>query len=545
MVKKILWVSEFSELNTGYSVYTKEVLNRLLESGKYEIRELACYCMPNDHRLGRVRWKVYPNMPMPDDEQRKQLYESSPNNQFGAFRFEEVCLDYQPDIVCSITDFWMAAFIDNSPYRDLFKHIWMVACDASPQAVEWLDVYGRTDAIFTYSDWAVDILDQLTGNNFNVVYSTSPSAADEFQPLPDKRMVQAKLGLGEDIKIVGMVCRNQRRKRLPTLFKAFRRYLNETGSTNTYLYLHTSYPELNGWELPQLIMDHDLCSRVLCTYVCEKCGMVDFCFFADAVKFCHNCHQPAVKPANVQFGVSNEVLSAVYNMFDLYVQCANSEGFGMPVVEAAACGVPLAVVNYSAMCDFVEKLGAYPIPYVPDKEMETGCDRAVPDCDALVDILHNFFSLPEALRKKKAFDVRQAFEKHYSWDATAQKWADVIDNFNDLDDQRWHQPPRFHQPQDFVQETQRLTNKQFVDWLILEVLGEPGRLNSAMSKRMLKELNYGKTTGGLFGLYYNEDSSLFSRLQPHPFNREEAYKRMRELCDRRNHHEQLRARICT
>jgi len=46
---------------------------------------------------------------------------------------------------------------------------------------------------------------------------------------------------------------------------------------------------------------------------------------------------------------------------DIYIQLSNSEGIGMPSIEAAACGVPIFVVNYSGMEDLVKKLKATPI----------------------------------------------------------------------------------------------------------------------------------------------------------------------------------------
>ena len=60
--KKVLFCSEASWLSTGYSVYTKEVLSRLLQVDGIEVAELACYVDSNDgniadswepNRLGR------------------------------------------------------------------------------------------------------------------------------------------------------------------------------------------------------------------------------------------------------------------------------------------------------------------------------------------------------------------------------------------------------------------------------------------------------------------------------------------------------------
>jgi glycosyltransferase involved in cell wall biosynthesis len=53
--------------------------------------------------------------------------------------------------------------------------------------------------------------------------------------------------------------------------------------------------------------------------------------------------------------ISEEELASIYNLFDLYIQYANSEGFGMPQLEAAQCGALVASVDYSAMSSVDKK----------------------------------------------------------------------------------------------------------------------------------------------------------------------------------------------
>ena len=40
-----------------------------------------------------------------------------------------------------------------------------------------------------------------------------------------------------------------------------------------------------------------------------------------------------------------------YNILDVFSNCAYGEGFGIPIIEAAACGVPAVVTDCSAMSE--------------------------------------------------------------------------------------------------------------------------------------------------------------------------------------------------
>ena len=70
--KRILFCSEATFLNTGYATYTREILNYLHSTNKYELAELASYGKPNDTRARNIPWKFYGVMP-PDDADQKEL----------------------------------------------------------------------------------------------------------------------------------------------------------------------------------------------------------------------------------------------------------------------------------------------------------------------------------------------------------------------------------------------------------------------------------------------------------------------------------------
>ena len=110
--------TEASYLLSGFGIYTKEILNRLYQTGKYEIAEFASYGKIGDIRDNNIPWWYYPNA-VSNDHPQYQRYKSSVTNQFGEWRFESVLLDFKPDIVFSIRDPWMHMFEDSSPFSGL------------------------------------------------------------------------------------------------------------------------------------------------------------------------------------------------------------------------------------------------------------------------------------------------------------------------------------------------------------------------------------------------------------------------------------------
>jgi glycosyltransferase involved in cell wall biosynthesis len=510
--KKVLFISEAAYLNTGYAKYSKEVISRIHDSKKYDIAEFSIYGSADDPRRSSIPWKNYPNAPDMNDKEQVQAYNSNPSNQFGAWRFDRVCLDFEPDIVLTIRDFWMDYFVYHSSFRRIFSWAWMPTVDASPQNQEWIDMFSNADYILTYSDWAKKIIEQQGGKNINTIGTASPSASSCFTPM-NKDEIRSKLNLRSDVNIVGTVMRNQRRKLFPALIESFGKYLRLSGDTNTFLYLHTSFPD-SGWNLADLIHNNNISSRVLLTYVCEKCNHVEVSFFRDAKKVCSSCKEYSSTPSNVSNGVSDEVLAEIYNVFDIYVQCANSEGFGLPQVEAAACGIPIVCTNYSAMEDIVNKLDAYPIEYSYYKEMETGCNRAVPNNDCLVNILTNFFSLNKEDRLKKSINTRELFEKHYNWDNTANQWMKAIDSCEYAD---WKQPPKIIKPIEI--DMKEPSNYNFIQQMLMAYNYYEPHKNSHFIRSILTDLNRGFSKSNWDG-YYSSEFSPFSSNKPRPINRE-------------------------
>jgi len=540
--KRILFCSEATFLNTGYATYTREILNYLHGTGKYEIAEMASYGTRNDPRAANIPWKFYGVMP-PDDasDEEKRAYSSNPTHQFGEWCFEHVCLDFMPDVVCDIRDFWMLDFAERSPYRPLFKWAIMPTVDARPQARQWMGTYDGADAVLTYSEWAGQVLlDQ--GLNPNKYHGAAPpSAHPAYAPVENKSNHKIQWGLDPECRIVGTVMRNQRRKLFPDLFEAFRLFLDkQTDGKKYYLYCHTSYPDL-GWNIPELLLQNDLGSHVLFTYICPETKKPFPSLFKGAVAQSPFTGKWGATLSNVKNGASYEDLSSIINLFDLYTQYANCEGFGLPYVEAAACGIPVCGTDYSAMESEMRKLnGMMFTPAALYKELETGCLRAVPDNEYAAECFLHFFSQTD--REAKGKETRKLFEKNFRWEVSGEQWAKIFDAMPILPvEQTWCSPPRLHQPAELPQDIGNADSSSLAQWMISNVLGEPDRLGTYLESRMTQDLLYRSSTSSTGGMYFNESSAAFDGKQARqPFDINIAYQQMVGLCNRRNQWEQKR-----
>ena len=544
--KRILFCSEATFLNTGYATYTREILKYLHSTGKYELAEMAAYGTRNDQRANGIPWKFYGVVP-PDNatEEEKNRYNANPVHQFGEHIFESVCLDFFPDIVCDIRDFWMLDFAERSPFRPYFKWCIMPTVDARPQARQWISTYQSADACLTYSEWAGEVLKEQSGGKINYIGISPPSAHDAYQPIEDRDGLRKSFGLDSNMKIIGTVMRNQRRKLYPDLFQAFRTFLDSVQDDKNlyYLYCHTSYPDL-GWDIPELLQQYNLSSKVYFTYICAQTKKPFASLFNGAICQSPYTGQFGATLSNVKNGASYEDLAKIMNLFDLYVQYANCEGFGLPQVEAAACGIPVMSIDYSAMESVIRNLGGTPLtPKTLYKELETGCFRAVPDNEYAAQKFKEFFEQPKPLRQKLGFSTREAFLKHYQWNKSGKAWEDYFDSVNIYEHfDNWRQPARIRKSEPKPEKLpEGITPKNLSDWLIAHVLCEPERLNTYISNRLTRDLLYKSSTSTTGGMYFNESSAAFDGQQGKvPFDFNIAYDQMKGLCDRRNYWETKR-----
>lgn len=536
--KRILWVNEASWKGTGYSTYAHEVLTRLHKVEEFEVAELACYVDRDDPNVAKQPWKVYPNRPLETDADF-QSYVNNPSRIFGEQTFNHVLIDFMPDIVMDIRDWWMCEYQQRSPFRDFFHWSLMPTVDAMPQNPQWINTFEDADSILAYSEFGRNILLEQS-DQINFIDIASPAASEKFSPVPDKRAHKDAMGLDADAIIIGTVMRNQRRKLYPDLFAGFRKFLDFSKSNDVFLYCHTYYPDI-GWEVPDLLHSMGLSNRVLFSYRCPNCESISVDFYKDTVCYCEKCNKLSNKLVGIENPVSTEELNKIYNLFDLYVQYANSEGFGMPQLEAAYCGVPVMSMNYSAMESVIKNIGAIALnPLHLSMECETGCYRAIPDNEELMDRLVDYTNPKIVDLKKLGLEMASKARQHYDWDKTAQVWIDHLKSIPMKDIRRtWLSPAKILPPAtDIPNGIVELTDQ--INYIFRHVLHKPEWIGGFYWAKVIKDITFGYRVHNAEDDYYFNESHMPKVEKYQKFNMENAVREMTNLRHMWNNFEQLR-----
>lgn len=175
--------------------------------------------------------------------------------------------------------------------------------------------------------------EQLATFDLDALYV--PHAVDTamFKPQPELRdEIRDELDIPHDVFLVGMVAANRGnqaapRKSFPQAFMAYSALAQR--HEDAWLYVHTEAKPLPGSGGLEL----DTLAEV------TRCP-------SGRVRFPH--------AEAFQLGVPRQALAYIYQAFDVLLMPSMGEGFGVPLIEAQACGVPVIASDHSAMTELVE-----------------------------------------------------------------------------------------------------------------------------------------------------------------------------------------------
>lgn len=321
---KILIHSNAPWQATGYGKQTALLIPRLVLDG----HEVVVSCVSGLDG-GSVKWSV---------PQTLDVIRCLPRGQFdfGIDTLPAYIEDERPDLVLTIMDCRMLA--------PVAEHLSKISCplwswvpsDTSPLSRPELAYLttskARPLAMSRFaerlllkeglaSDYAPHMVDTTV---FTSVPEPIPGVYGTVWP-GDPNSEREDLGIPEDAFVIGMVAANHDaiRKGFPEQFEAFRRHREV--NKKAYLVVHTIPQSSRGMDLFALASD---------------LGIGEHTSFAPPLP-------------QITGRLDDRYMARLYRSFDVLSACSYAEGFGVPLLEAQACGTPVVTTSFGAM----EELG--------------------------------------------------------------------------------------------------------------------------------------------------------------------------------------------
>ena len=249
-------------------------------------------------------------------------------------------------------------------------------------------------------------------------------------------------------------------------------------------------------------------SNVLFTYVCMDCRHHFPGVFKDSVSVCPSCKKKSVTMTSVTNGITQKQLNEIYNLFDVYVQYSICEGFGIPQVEAASCGIPLITMDHGAMSDVGKTLGASIVDIQKEyKELETGSNRVYPNNNTCVLYIQKYLDSSLLDSRRTSNNIRKLLIENYSWDKTAKKFEDIFDNLEMTGLQgKWESPILDTQPKNIVHDISN--NREFIYYIVDNLIMSDYLKHTSFIEELIRSLDFGVVASNNQNMKFTKKDAL-------------------------------------
>lgn len=328
---KIAWMSNAPWASTGYGQQTAQVLPRLRDAG-HDVCVVANYGLQGS-TMDWDGFRVYPT---------GRDYSNDVAVAHALHFF-----DGEPGLLLALYDAWT---LQSPTYREVPMAVWTPVdhLPAPPLVVQHFKAHDSTPiAMSRYGER------QLRAAGLDPLYVPHGIDTSVFC-VRNKREARLRFGFDQDAFLVGMVSTNNSaqpcRKAYPEAFAAMAILQRER--PDVHLYVHAEMRgAMGGIDLGLLATSRGL--------------QPDRLVFADQYRYRNGL-------------VSPTELSWLYNAFDVLLFPSMGEGFGIPAIEAQACGTPVIVSDFAAQAELAAPFLSYRVASQPYWDNAQAADFCVP-----------------------------------------------------------------------------------------------------------------------------------------------------------------------
>lgn len=436
MKKKIVIHSNHTRAFTGFGKHTKNILQYLYKTDKYEIIEFANGLAWDAKETKFLPWKCYGSLP--SDPQRIQQLNKDPNlgraAGYGAEMVDEIIKKERPDVYIGIEDIWGFSGYWNRNWWNKINCMLWTTLDSLPLLPEAVSAANKIKNYYVWANFAVKELHKLGHKHVGLLRGCLKP--DNFFKISDAEKVnlRSRHNISQNDFVIGFVFRNQLRKSVPNLLEGYKLFLEKNPNSNAKLFFHTSWAE--GWDIPRLLKEKEISSdNVLTTYFCKTCSEFEVKKFTHHKEDCRFCGgEKSQETSNVKHGVSEEQLNLIYNLMDVYCHPFTSGGQEIPIQEAKLTELVTLNTNYSCGEDScVPDGGGFPLEWAEYREPGTQFIKASTLPESIEENISKVFKMPKEERASLGKIARQFVIDNFSVEVIGKKLEKIIDAMPEVD----------------------------------------------------------------------------------------------------------------
>jgi glycosyltransferase involved in cell wall biosynthesis len=309
---------------------------------------------------------------------------------------------YQFDVVIGLMDVWV---LSEDMITALNNYVAWLPIDHDPCPPSVLPGALASVRAISYSQFGRDKLAEAGVKQAAYIPLGVDTGAMQIM---DRGEARRKIGLPEEPFIAAIVCANKgapSRKSFDQQIRAFAAFHQR--HPDSVLYLHTDLQGVYGENLHQII---------------ELSGVPKTAVsFVNQYQYC-----------NGMLGADH--MNYLFNAPDVVMNATMAEGFGVPIVEAQACGTPVITTDFSSMPEITFE--GWRVPYVEKLFTPQGAHQVIPSTVGITEALEQAYAVRgDADMRARARDAVMQFDAtriaREFWEPMLAELQDELDARND------------------------------------------------------------------------------------------------------------------